>query len=71
VFLDELSFLRGFKSVAVLELCVKLTRAYDLGTVQFWYLLIDMDYILFYVKFEVGLSVTILRNRVILHKKLL
>jgi hypothetical protein len=48
-----------FKTIAVLSSCVTLPDAYNIGCVISWYRLIDMSYILFHVKFEDGLSISL------------
>jgi hypothetical protein len=51
------------KSVAVFELGAVFREAYNTGTLQFWYLAIDILCLLFYVEFDDGLSSMILKNR--------
>jgi hypothetical protein len=53
-----------------LGLCVVLMNAYHIQLLCAWYRSIDMDCIVFLVKFEAGLFLTILKNRTV-HDKML
>jgi hypothetical protein len=60
---DTLPILGLLEPVAVLELRVVLREAYSTGTLQVWYLSIDMHFILLHINFEKELSISFLRNR--------
>jgi hypothetical protein len=59
----ELPTLGLLESVAVFGLGVVLGEAYNTGTLQVWYLLIDMHFIMFHEDFDDGLSVPVLKKR--------
>jgi hypothetical protein len=59
---------RALESVAVLELNVVFREAYDTGVLQVQYLSIDIHSLLFHVKFEDSLSISVSRNRATRHK---
>jgi hypothetical protein len=66
----KLPTLGSLESVADLGINVALKDEYDTCILQFWYLLIDMHFILLHVEFEDGLSVSFLKNKATCHKKL-
>lgn len=68
-FLDVLSSLGAFQSVAVLRLCAALPDAYSTSIICFCCGSIDIQYILLHVKFKGWLFISFLRNRATLHKK--
>jgi hypothetical protein len=49
--------------VAVIRTCVAFKEAYNAYILQFWHLLIDEQFVLFHVKFEDELYLSILQNR--------
>jgi hypothetical protein len=57
------------KVVAVLGLGVVVREAYNTCILQFWHLSIDMHFILSYVEFENGLSISVSKNKAACHKK--
>jgi hypothetical protein len=61
---------RLLESVAILGLNVALTGAYNTDVLQVWYRSIDIHFILFYVKFEDGLSTSVLNTEATRLKKL-
>jgi hypothetical protein len=67
---DRLPTLGPLESFAILRLGVAIRDAYSTYMLQVLYLLIDMHYILLYVKFEDGLSISVLKNNAIRHNSL-
>jgi hypothetical protein len=59
--------LRPLESVAVLRLDGEFRDAYNTGMLHVWYLVIDMHFILLHVKFEGGLSISILKTKATRH----
>jgi hypothetical protein len=51
-----------------MSLCVGLTDAYNIGIVVSWYGLIYMSYILFHIRLEDGLYISVLRDRQLVTK---
>lgn len=56
-------------SVAIFGLCIGLTDAQIIKGVCFWYFSMNMNFILFYVRFEWRLSIRFLRNKATLYIK--
>jgi hypothetical protein len=65
--MDELTTLGLLESVAVLGLCVAFKEAYNTGTLQVWYPSIDIPFVVLHLKFEEGLSISVLKNRATRH----
>jgi hypothetical protein len=60
--------LGSLESDAVLELNVVLREAYNNGMLQVQYFLKNIRFILLYVEFEDGLSISVLKKRATHHK---
>jgi hypothetical protein len=58
------------KSVAVLGVGVALREAYSTDVLQFEYPSIDIHFVLFHLKFEDMLYISVLKNRATCHKNL-
>jgi hypothetical protein len=69
-FLNKSPPLRSFETVAVLGLYVALTDEYSIKVHCFLHRPTDKDYGLLYLKFELGLPISVLRNGAALHKKM-
>jgi hypothetical protein len=65
---DEYPTLGPLKSTAVSGLGVVFKDTYSTGILQVWDTLIDIHSILFFVEFENGLLIAVLRNRVTRYK---
>jgi hypothetical protein len=65
---DELSILGLLELVAVWGLSAVFREAYNTSMLQQRYHSIDIHFILFHVKFEVGLSILVWKNRATCHK---
>jgi hypothetical protein len=61
--MEERLTLRPPEWVAVLELSIVIREAYSMGIHQFWYLSIDIQFILLHVEFEDRLFISVLKNR--------
>jgi hypothetical protein len=58
------------ESVANLGLSVVFREPYSASILQFWYILIDIRFILLHVEFEEGLSISVVKNRATRYEKL-
>lgn len=70
VFWNGASSLGSLQSVAICRLCVGLTDVYNIGIVHSWYQSIYTSCFLFIVKFEDGMSNSVLRNKATLFEKI-
>lgn len=68
-FQRSIAVLGTFQSGALLELQVALINAYNIKVLLFLWRSIDMGCILFHVKFEVGLSISVSEIKAVLRIK--
>jgi hypothetical protein len=66
--MDKLQGFGSLESAAVLGLCAVLGEAYSAGILKFWYISIDIHFILCHVEFDGGLSISVLKNKATRHK---
>jgi hypothetical protein len=68
--MDEWPPLGALESVAILGLSVVFREEYSTAKSQIWYHSVDMHFVLFHVKFEDGLIISVWEKKATCHKYL-